>query len=76
MSPQIVSAAESFASDVTYVPASAIGNSVSIDSGTGEMSIRPSDAKPLGIETPFLFILSQLLKGSVATVQHKTTEGS
>lgn len=72
MCPQIISAAENFSSDVTYVPSSATGQEVSVDSGTGEMSIRPADAKPIGIETPFLFILSRLLNGSVATVQRKT----
>src|SRR5262249_55223165 len=41
--PEVVSAAESFAEQVTYVPVSALGCSPQVDPRTGALAVRPRD---------------------------------
>jgi hypothetical protein len=60
--PEIVTAAEGFARDVTYVPVSAVGDKVV---GSDEPSIRPADAKPFWATVPFLLGLMKAVPGMV-----------
>ena len=56
-SPEIVSAAEGFSSDVTYLPCSATGHNVkrtSNDASNAAFGVRPRDVKPLWCDLPFL----------------------
>ena len=60
VSPEIVSAAESFASQVLYVPVSATGRGPEIDPNTGALGFRPKDMKPIWAEVPMLYALGPL----------------
>ena len=56
LTPEVVSAAESFASTVLYVGVSSLGIVPRQEPpGTGPWSIRPGDIKPDGVEIPILF---------------------
>jgi hypothetical protein len=65
--PEIVTAAEGFASDVTYVPVSAVGDKVE---GSDEPSIRPADAKPFWATVPFLLGLMKAVPGMIPRWDH------
>lgn len=63
--PELVATVESVASDVIYVPVSALGHSPSRDPGySGEgaapLVVRPADVSPKCVEVPFLYILFRL----------------
>lgn len=61
--PEIVSAAEGFSSNVTYVACSATGRNVQaygpVDGADGAFGIRPRDVKPFWCDLPFLIGLHQ-----------------
>ena len=63
ISPEIVSAAESFASQVLYVPVSATGRGPETDPETGAFGFRPKDMKPIWAEVPMLYALGRWTKG-------------
>jgi hypothetical protein len=65
VSPEIVSAAESFASQVLYVPVSATGRGPETDPKTGALGFRPKDMKPIWAEVPMLYALSRWTQGLV-----------
>lgn len=67
-SPEIVTAAEGFAEDVTYVPVTAVGWNVAIDAKSGLPAIRPSEAAPYWATVPFLYGLSQTIPGLIPTI--------
>jgi len=53
--PELVVTAESFASEVLYVPTSALGRSPEMHSETGILGIRPKDLQPFWIAVPMLY---------------------
>jgi hypothetical protein len=55
--PEIVTAAEGFCDDVTYIPASALGRGPEINPATGAFGIRPRDIDPMWAEVPLLYAL-------------------
>ena len=59
LSPEIVSAAESFAEHVLYVPISATGRSPELDPKTGAFGVRPRDIRPMWAEVPLLYGLNR-----------------
>ncbi|MDB5310944.1 MAG: hypothetical protein JWO38_5146 [Gemmataceae bacterium] len=59
LTPEVVTAAESFARTVVYVGASALGVAPVRHPQTGRWSVRPADLKPTGVEIPFLYGLSK-----------------
>lgn len=63
--PEIVTAAEGFAEDVTYIPVSAVGWHVEIDQKSGLPAIRPSEAEPYWATVPFLYGLSRTIPGLI-----------
>lgn len=69
VSPEIVTAAEGFAENVTYVPVSAVGPAAhmgAFDSdGNPQLAIRPSETKPHWVTVPFLYAVSQGLPGMI-----------
>jgi hypothetical protein len=69
ISPEIVSAAESFASQVLYVPVSATGRGPETDPETGALGFRPKDMKPIWAEVPMLYALGRWTQGLVPYVK-------
>jgi hypothetical protein len=68
VSPEIVAAAENFASQVVYVPVSATGCSPEHDAGTGAFGFRPRNLKPIWAEVPLLYSMSRWMQGLVPYV--------
>ena len=69
ISPEIVSAAESFSSQVLYVPVSATGRGPETDPQTGALGFRPKDMKPIWAEVPMLYALSRWTQGLVPYIK-------
>ena len=67
-SPEIVTAAEGFAEEVTYIPVTAVGWNVSIDQKSGLPAIKPSEAAPYWATVPFLHGLSRSIPGLIPTI--------
>jgi hypothetical protein len=65
ISPEIVSVAESFASQVLYVPVSATGCSPERDPRTGAFGFRPKNVKPIWAEVPMLCGISRWMQGLI-----------
>jgi len=65
LTPELVSAAESFAEQVIYIPASALGRSPEVDSETGLLGIRPRDMAPLWAEVPLLYAMARWMDGII-----------
>ncbi len=63
MTPEFVSAAESFAEEVIYVPVSATGCSPIVDPQSGHVGFRPRDLNPMWVETPLLYVLARYFQG-------------
>ncbi len=64
-SPELVAAVEAFASDVIYVPVSALGHSPVPDpnyrgEGVAPLVVRPCDVHPRWVEVPLLYTLFRL----------------
>jgi hypothetical protein len=72
--PDIVAAAESFAKEVIYMPASAVGWATKFDQRTGLMAIRPSQTRPFWVTVPFLYALCRWSPGLIPGIRRK--EGS
>ena len=66
--PEIVTAAEGFAEDVIYVPASAVGWKVEFDRHNKTPAIRPMDAQPFWATVPFLYGLYRSAPGLIPAV--------
>jgi hypothetical protein len=73
-SPEIVTAAESFAEDVTYVPVTSVGWNVAIDTKTGQPVIKPSEAAPYWATVPFLYGLSRTIPGLIPTISKRKVD--
>jgi hypothetical protein len=69
--PEIVTAAEGFARDVTYVPVSAVGWSTHLSEDGEQIRIRPADADPYWATVPVVYALAKYGRGLVPRV---TTE--
>ncbi|MEX2121849.1 MAG: hypothetical protein WD847_19870 [Pirellulales bacterium] len=72
LSPEIVSAAESFADTVVYIPVSAMGRGPEVDPGTGALGIRPCDIHPVWAEVPLLYVMSRYLRGLIPYLKPKS----
>lgn len=68
IAPEIVTAAEGFARQVTYIPVSAVGWNVTPDPRTGQPAIRPSEAQPYWVTVPFLYGLCHSVQGAVPMI--------
>ena len=75
ISPEIVSAAESFASHVLYVPVSATGCGPEVDPQTGALGFRPKDMKPIWVEVPMLYSLARWTQGLVPYIKSTAWSG-
>ena len=73
-SPEIVTAAENFSEEVTYVPVTSVGWNVEIDSNTGLPAIKPSDASPYWVTVPFLYGLTRAVPGLIPSIAKRKAE--
>ena len=71
ISPEIVTAAEGFSDDVTYVPVTSVGWNVAVDKKTGLPAIKPSEAAPYWATVPFLYGISKVIPGLIPTIAKK-----
>lgn len=69
--PEIVDAAENFASNVLYVPASALGSQPEIDPSSGLPAIRARDIRPSWVTAPLLAGLRLGLPGLISRLKSK-----
>jgi hypothetical protein len=69
--PDVVAAAESFSTEVIYMPASAIGWAAKLDQRSGLMSIRPSQTQPFWVTVPFLYALCRWTPGLIPAIRRK-----
>lgn len=69
VSPEIVSAAESFAANVIYIPVSATGRGPEIDPQTGALGFRAKDMRPIWVEVPMLYSLARWTQGLVPYIK-------
>jgi len=70
--PEIVTAAEGFAEEVIYVPASAVGSQAEVDQASGLLSIRPGETKPYWVTVPYLYALCRTTSGLVPSLSRKS----
>lgn len=64
--PEVVSAADGFSSDVTYIPVSALGRGPELVDGVEKkFAIRPKDIKPVWAEIPLLYGLHRSVPGLI-----------
>ncbi len=63
--PEVVSAAEGFAENVVYIPASSLGQSPEVDAETGLLGIRPRDLRPVWAEVAFLYVMARWMDGII-----------
>lgn len=70
--PEVVPAAESFASEVVYIPISATGCSPEVDPRSGAQGFRPRNLQPMWAEVPMLYTMSRWMKGLVLYTRHAT----
>ncbi|PHS08271.1 MAG: hypothetical protein COA78_12915 [Blastopirellula sp.] len=68
-SPEIVGAAESFSSNVYYIPVSATGRAPEQDEETGLIGVRPRDIKPMWCEVPMLLAIACWSGGLVPYIE-------
>jgi hypothetical protein len=76
--PELVSAAEGFARNVTYIPVSALGSAPLTDSSRQSLLMRPGDIRPYWVVVPMLYGLSRFLPGLIPVLRKKAaaTAGS
>jgi hypothetical protein len=65
LTPELVSAAEGFAEQVVYIPASSLGRAPEVDSETGLLGIRPGDLRPIWAEVPVLYAMARWMGGII-----------
>jgi hypothetical protein len=73
--PEIVTAAESFAHQVGYVPVSALGSTPVPDAQTGNLAVRPRDIQPTWATVPLLYGLCRWLPGTIPGLKRKQGRG-
>lgn len=76
LSPEIVGLAESFASQVVYLPVSATGCSPEIDPEKQTQGFRPRNLCPIWVEVPLLYLMSRWMAGLVYYYRGKEGAGS
>ena len=59
-----MTAAESFAKDVTYIAVSSLGGQVELDLQSGLPGIRPKTIRPHWVVVPILYSISRSLAGA------------
>src|SRR5262249_17850085 len=69
--PEIVTAAEAFATQVTYIPVSAVGLKTRLDDANGLLSIRPEDTAPYWVTVPFLYSVCRSVPGLIPGIFRK-----
>jgi hypothetical protein len=69
--PEIVHAAEGFASEVFYIPTSALGDQIEPDPKTGLLGIRPQSIRPRWVTIPLLYALARALPGLIPRFRRK-----
>jgi hypothetical protein len=63
--PELVSAAESFAEEVVYIPVSATGCGPEVDPASGAFGFRPRNINPMWAEVPALYVMAKWMEGIV-----------
>ncbi|MEN6450396.1 MAG: hypothetical protein ABFC96_07895 [Thermoguttaceae bacterium] len=76
VSPELVSVAESFASQVLYVPVSATGRGPERDPQDNKLKFRPKDVRPIWAEVPLLYSMSQWMQGLVSYYRKPSGNGT
>jgi hypothetical protein len=69
--PEVVTAADSFASDVTYLPVSSLGSRVELDPVSKLPGIRPANIEPHWVTVPILYALSRALPGLIPRLKRR-----
>lgn len=72
--PEIVTAAEGFVRDVTYIPVSAIGWRGQLDEESGQIAIRPGDTQPYWVTVPFLYAMCRTVPGLIPALRRKSPQ--
>lgn len=73
--PEIVTASESFAESVYYIPVSAVGWQTEVEPSSGLLAIRPGQAEPYWVTVPFVFGLSKTTSGLIPTMSRPKSDG-
>ena len=63
--PETVTAAESFAKEVTYIAVSSLGGQMELDPNSGLPGIRPRNIRPHWVTVPLLYSISRVLPALV-----------
>lgn len=71
--PEIVTAAESFTGQVTYIPVSAVGWKTRLDDTNGMLSIRPEDTAPYWVTVPFMYAVCRSVPGLIPGIFRRKT---
>lgn len=66
--PEIVTAADTFAKDITYIAVSSLGNGVEVDPSSGLPGIRPRNIRPHWVTVPLLYAISRVLPALIPRV--------
>jgi hypothetical protein len=74
--PEIVTGAEGFAANVTYIPVSAVGWDAKVDDANGLLSMRPEDTAPYWVTVPFLYAVCRSAPGLIPSILRKKTAAS
>jgi hypothetical protein len=73
LSPEIVTAAEGFANDVTYLPLSSVGWKAQWSDSTADFTIRPGETEPYWVTVPLLYALSRSIQGLIPIKTRKSS---
>jgi hypothetical protein len=71
--PETVAAAESFATRVTYIAVSSLGNHMTVDPETGLAGMRPAEIQPYWVTVPLLYSLSMVLPGLIPPLRRRNS---
>ncbi len=74
-SPEIVTAVQAFARDVTYIAVSSLGPRVEVNAGQGLPGIRPRDIQPRWVTVPVLYAISRVLPALVPRLVRREKRG-
>jgi len=69
--PEIVTAAETFAQDVVYVPVSALGKLPAVQTESNALAIEPGNIKPVWVTVPLLYALCRWMRGLIPGLRPK-----
>lgn len=71
--PETVAAAESFATNVTYIAVSSLGNHMQVDPETGLAAMRPAEIQPYWVTVPLLYSMSKILPGLIPRLKRRNS---